>query len=209
MIKAVIFDIDGVLLDSFEANLKFFSVLMKKYGFAEPTREAFRELVHLTMQNAIKSLTKLTSAEELKKIWQAAADKDQHPYPHEMLNVPKNLYEVVEDLSNKYALGIVTSRIRSSIFGMPQLAPLQKYFQAVVSYEDTENHKPHPAPLILCAEKLNLRPEECVYIGDTSTDVIAAKDAGMKIILYAKNSFVDADANTYRFNEIPGLVEKL
>ena len=44
MIKAVFFDIDGVLLDSFEANLKFYSTLMIKFGFKAPTRENFPDI---------------------------------------------------------------------------------------------------------------------------------------------------------------------
>ena len=58
MIKAVIFDIDGVLLDSFEANLKFFQDLMIKFGYLPPTKEEVPPIFHLNMWDAIRSLTK-------------------------------------------------------------------------------------------------------------------------------------------------------
>ena len=69
MIKAVIFDIDGVLLDSFEANLKFFQDLMIKFGYRPPTREEFPPIFHLNMWDAIEALTKSDSEVEIRKIW--------------------------------------------------------------------------------------------------------------------------------------------
>ena len=98
----------------------------------------------------------------------------------------KNAEKVVDILHKKYLLGIVTSRIKETVYESPELAKLQKHFKVAVSYQDTINHKPHPEPLLLAVKKLEVRPEECVYVGDVENDIKAGKDAGMKTILYSK-----------------------
>lgn len=208
MIKAVIFDIDGVLMDSFEANLKFFQDLMMKFGYSPPTREEFPPIFHLNMWDAIKVLTKSDSEEEIKKIWEAGRDR-KVAYPVELLNMPEGTKEAIEILNRNYLLGIVTNRIKGSAFEASQLAKLKDYFKATVSYEDTVKHKPDPDPLFLAAKKLGVQPEEAVYIGDVGNDVKAAKAAGMKAIIYSKDKIPGADAQTSVFKEIPRLISSL
>src|SRR3989338_8072184 len=99
MIKAVIFDIDGVLLDSFEANLKFFQDLMMKFGYSPPTREEFPSIFHLNMWDAIEALTKSDSDVEIKMIWDAGASREI-AYPTELLSMPEDAEETIRILSN-------------------------------------------------------------------------------------------------------------
>ena len=208
MIKAVIFDIDGVLLDSFEANLKFFQDLMIKTGYRPPTREEFSAVFHLNMMDAIKVLTKSNSEEEIKRIWEIGRSREVR-YDVELLVMPEGAEDVVETLSKNYLLGIVTSRIKESVYESPKLAKLAKYFKVVVSYGDTTKHKPHPEPLLLTAQKLKVKPQECVYIGDVENDIKAARAAGMKIIIYSKNQFDQVDGWTSSFVKLPELISSL
>jgi len=205
MIKAIIFDIDGVLLDSFEANLKFFQDLMIKVGYRPPTREEFSAIFHLSMMDAIKALTKSNSEEEIKRIWEMGRRREVG-YDLELLAAPKGAEKVVRTLSKNHLLGIVTSRIKESVYESPKLAKLEKCFKVVVSYQDTINHKPHPDPLLIAARGLEVKPEECIYIGDTENDIKAARAAGMKVIIYSKNSFPQADLYTDSFIKLPELI---
>lgn len=59
MIKAVIFDIDGVLIESFEANFKFYQNLISKAGYEPPTRKKFTLFHHFSMMDSIKTYTKI------------------------------------------------------------------------------------------------------------------------------------------------------
>jgi len=208
MIKAIIFDIDGVLLDSFEANLKFYQDLMVKAGYRPPTREELMAVFHLTMMDAIKVLTGPTSEAEIKRIWKMGGDGEVE-YPIALLNMPDGVEEVIENLSKNYQLGIVTSRIRNSVYPSPRLKNLERYFKVAIAYEDTTKYKPNPEPLILAAKKLGLEPAECVYVGDMEADVIAARAAGMKIIIYSKNKFDQVDAYTQTFIRLPELIASL
>ena len=208
MIKAVVFDIDGVLLNSFEANLKFFQDLMVKVGYRPPTRKEFPPIFHLSMMDAIKTLTKSTSDEEIKRIWETGRSR-KVKYHLELLTMPKRAGEVIETLSKKYSLGIVTSRIKESVYEAPDLAKLQKYFNVAISYQDTINHKPHPEPLLLACQKLNVSPREAVYIGDVENDIVAGKAAGMKVIIFSQNRYKNADANTTQFEKLPEVIKSL
>ena len=207
MIKAVIFDVDGVLIDSFEANLKFYQSLMTKTGYKPPTREEFPTVFHLSLYDSIRALTK-SNSEEVERIWKIAKDRGVE-YPTNLLSMPNGSKEVIDALSKKYLLGIVTSRIRESVFESPELKTLEKYFKVVVSYQDTENHKPHPDPLLLAIKSFGVKPEQSVYIGDAENDIKAGKSAGMKVILYSKSELAGSDAVTSSFKSLPEIIASM
>lgn len=208
MIKAILFDIDGVLLDSFDANHKFLNDLLMKAGYAGLSRETSRKNFHATMMDIIKSVTKSTSEKEIKRIWDMGNTREV-PYPVHLVRMPKDVPGVIHQLSKKYKLGLVTSRVKNGVFEIPKLAALQKYFSLDVAYEDTMNHKPHPEPLLFAAKQLGLLPGECIYVGDLETDVQAAKAAHMKIIICSKDRFDSADGYTKTFTGLPKVIRKL
>ncbi len=208
MIKAVLFDVDGVLLDSFEANLKFNQDLMRHTGHTPPTREKFPEYFHLTLWDIIKGMTGLRSDEEIQKIYDVAKGHDVR-YAVELITMPPRAGEIIEALSRDYKLGIVTSRIRDHVFASPDLEKLKDYFSTTVAFEETEHHKPHPEPLLLAAKKLGVAHVECVYVGDAHTDIEAGKSAGMKVICYNTKQYEGANAYTDSFEKIPELIKTL
>ena len=194
MIKAVIFDVDGVLIDSFEANLRFFISLIRAAGYTPPTRKEYKKMFHLSMEDVIKKVTQLKSKKEIKRIWEMGKYKIN--YPSSLIKIPNTAESIIKELSKKYLLGIVTSRVKGGLFKIKRIDVLEKYFHTVIYFEDTKEHKPHPEPLLLASKKLKIKPSECVYIGDAETDMQAAKAAGMKMIFYTKN-----------FESLPKLIE--
>jgi pyrophosphatase PpaX len=76
-------------------------------------------------------------------------------------------------------LGIVTAKRRSTVDLAFARVPLGHLFETVVGGDETERHKPDPAPLLLAAERLGADPRETAYVGDSPFDVRAAKAAGM------------------------------
>lgn len=208
MIKAVLFDVDGVLLDSFDANLKFYQDLMVVAGYQPPTREEFPALFHLPMWDGIKILTKSPDETEIKRIWEMGRTK-QVPYPLELLRVPADAEATIKTLAQSYRLGIVTSRVQESIYSVPLLAAMRVYFKVAIGYQDTTKHKPDPEPLLLAAARLSTTPPASVYIGDAATDLRAGRAAGMRVIIYAKNPLPGADASTASFTQLPKLIQSL
>jgi len=196
MIKAVIFDVDGVLIDSFEANFIFFQDVIFTAGYTAPTRDEYKKMFHLSMEDVIRKITKSKDEKEIKRIWELGKYKIN--YPSSLIKIPIAAESIVKELSKKYLLGIVTSRVKGGLFKIKGIDVLEKYFQTVIYFEDTKNHKPHPEPLLFAAKKLKIKPSECVYIGDAETDMQAAKAANMKKIYYSNN-----------FDSLPKLIESL
>ena len=203
MIKAVIFDVDGVLLDSFEANFEFFKNLMAEAGYKAPTREEYVPLFHRTFRDIVQILTGLKNEADIKKVCDMVKVVDA-PSPIIAPGVP----ETIKILSEEYPLAVVTSRIKAYAYE-PPLNTLEHYFKVTVAYEDTENHKPDPEPLILASKQLGVPPDECVYIGDVENDMKAARAAGMQFILYSKESVNGAEVRTADFKELPGLIQSI
>lgn len=206
MIKAVLFDIDGVLVDSFDANLQYFTNLLKRAGYKPPTREEYISIFPLTVWDSVKELTKSNSEKEINRIVEMA--KTNVDYPYHLIKISEEVLDAVHKLE-KYKLGIVTSRVKEGFYNNPVLVKLKEHFPLVVTYEDTKKHKPDAEPLLFACEKLNIKPEEAVYIGDQQVDIDAAKGAGMKIILYSKEKFGSPDLYTSTFVEIPELIGTL
>jgi len=207
MVKAVLFDIDGVLLDSLDANVSFFQLLLKTGGYSPPTKEMFMPLNHMTMHGVIETVTH-ASKEEVDRLWEMGRSAAV-AYPYHLLKVPQAVAEVVKQLHKSYVLGIVTSRVREGIYAAPSLAKLEKYFQATIAYQDTKEHKPHPEPLLLACKKLKVAPDEAVYVGDAASDIMAGKAAGMKTIHYAESCLADADLCTSSFKDLPRMIKSL
>lgn len=207
MAKAILFDIDGVLLDSFDVNLKYFQTLMRHFGYKEPTAKEFEQVFFLPHIDAVMKLTGL-NRNEVKEINETGLAAD-FPYDIDLLHTPKDAAEVLRKLKTQYTLGIVTSRTRNDIFNVKDLAAIKECFAVVVTYDDTSKHKPEPEPLLFAAKKLKVKPGECVYIGDAETDKQAAEAAGMKAIIFARTAAGDIKVDTRSFSEIPKLIESL
>jgi pyrophosphatase PpaX len=76
-------------------------------------------------------------------------------------------------------LGVVTAKRRATVELAFARVPLGHLFETIVGGDETERHKPDPAPLLLGAERLGAEPAETAYVGDSPFDVRAAKAAGM------------------------------
>lgn len=207
MIKAVLFDVDGTLLDSFEANLKFYHDLAIKTGYTPPPRERHAQTFHLTMREKVLDMTGLEDEQEIQRIVDIGKS-DAMPYDHSLLRLADGAQEIISALKKQYFLGIVTGRIKANIFEFPDFEKLSHHFSTVVGYEDTELHKPHPDPLLFAAEQLAVAPDACVYIGDVENDMIAAHAAGMKGIHFTSSSIFHGDAQVKALRDICDVITR-
>lgn len=207
MIKGVLFDIDGVLLDSFEAGFHFLGDVLTRMGHPKPTRSRYKTAFHLPLELALRHLAKSELTEELERLHEIV---DSVSYRTELLSEPPHMRETLEILSTQYKLGIVTSRNKQGLTKRYfPFAHTEKYFPVRVNREDVTHHKPHPEPLLLACKRLRLLPSECVYIGDSHTDIEAGKSAGMKTILYGGKKHGDADVHTRTFKNLPNIIKSL
>ncbi|MDO8407899.1 MAG: HAD family hydrolase [bacterium] len=206
MVKAIIFDVDGVLADSIDAVTKFNQDILEAIGYPIPTPAHVRAVFHLPRPEVLRALMGTVSDEEVSRALSVA---DTVPYPQYLMKTGNAVKKVVEELSATYPLGVATSKYRKTTEAYLEHADLRHFFDTVVTFEDTAEHKPHPEPLMCAASKLGFAPHECVYIGDSNSDIAAARACAMKIIGYSDTATAYADSHTDTFTDIPRLIELL
>jgi pyrophosphatase PpaX len=206
-IKAVVFDVDGVLVDSTDSNVALYEILLVKAGYKKPSREEIIACFHMPLWQSLEILTKSTDQREIKRVSDMVYDPDIHT--SDLLKFPANLEKILLELHKYYKLAVVTSRIKLGMEHIFDVRDIEHLFDEVVVFEDYKNPKPHPEPLLLAAKRLNVKPSEAIYIGDSHTDIEAAKSAGMKSIHLAPEKNIDADVGITSFGGIVDAVKQL
>ena len=208
MFKAIIFDVDGVLLDSYEANYVYIRDLGKLLGLKTPNKRLFLQDYYFRPTKEIfNRLNKIQNLLEFEEALMAARGKITSHLSLEKFFEDCN--STLNKLSKKYKLGVATSRSAPGLNRYLKLAKTKKYFKAIVGLEDVKNHKPHPEPLLLACKKLKVKPSQAVYIGDAPSDVIAAHAAGMLAIGYGKRKVKNEDLHVSHFNKLIPAIKKL
>jgi phosphoglycolate phosphatase-like HAD superfamily hydrolase len=85
-------------------------------------------------------------------------------------------------LKGKYPMAVVSARDEKGTMHFLEEFGLVKYFDAIITGQSAEHTKPYPDPILFAAKKLNVRPEECLMIGDTTVDIRAGKSAGAQTV---------------------------
>jgi beta-phosphoglucomutase-like phosphatase (HAD superfamily) len=86
---------------------------------------------------------------------------------------------------------------------------IRHVFDTIITFEDYANPKPHPEPLQVALRKLTLKADQAIYIGDSKTDVEAAKAAGMQSIFLSVDDHVDATARIEKLYELTNVLRLL
>jgi HAD superfamily hydrolase (TIGR01509 family) len=207
MIMAVVFDVDGVLVDSQAANARFFKNLLRAAGYDTPGAAEIQAYFHLSMYDAIARLTKSDDPGEIERIWKLGHDSSL--YPVELLEYPSNLKKILQQLEPNYRLGIATSRIRKGMKELLERGGIQGYFKTIITFDDYKHPKPAPEPLLLAVERLNVPASAAVYVGDSNNDIIAALAAGMMGIHLSETPNPQADIGIRTIAELPDAVQRL
>lgn len=200
-ISVIIFDCDGVMFDSRQANLNFYNHILAHFGLPPLTGED-TEFVHT--HTAVESLNHiLRGSPYLAQAQQFRLKLDYTPFIKDMVMEP-GLKEVLEFLKPRYALAVATNR-STTIGKVLELNGLSHYFDLVVSSLDVKNPKPHPESIYRIAGFFGISPDECLYVGDSLVDYETARSAGVGFISY-KNRELDADYHVDCLMEIAGLL---
>ena len=202
--EAVLFDIDGTLVDSRGANIVFYQRILSQAGYPTPTSETIIPLLHLTMHDMIGALAAGKDESEI-DVLRAFARTVQ--YPPELFRAFPYSREAVISLSQKYRLGLVTNRRRQGVEDYFAFSGLHDYFPVVVGVDDVEHPKPSPEPLWKALEELGVTADRALYVGDTHVDVAAARAAKMKVILYTDVPGADAYFRSYQ--ELERIIERM
>lgn len=181
-VRAVIFDVDGTLVDSLAAYRVVAERAAAPYGvtIADATvREALNTTrpfwdLALPADCADRAATMDALRRESARLWPEVLREHGRLYP--------GVAAVIDTLRRRGAkLGIVTASRRGSLDAL-QRAGLLERFDAVVTGEEVTRRKPDPEGLMMCASMLQVAPHHAAYVGDTPLDVEAARAAGMRAL---------------------------
>ena len=186
--KAIIYDIDGTLLNTVDQNMYTLIRIIKEELGEDRT---FEEVVHFTAYPGLKIIEKLgiRDVEGVYARWVRYVneyDKGAEPY--------EGILELLEGAKELGIRQAIVSSKRRRQYGIDMVTPgYDKYMETAVLCEDTEKHKPDPEPLLVCLSRLGVKPEEAIYVGDANTDMEAARNAGMDFVYAAWGSFFPVD----------------
>jgi beta-phosphoglucomutase family hydrolase len=184
MIEAVIFDLDGVIVESERAHIESEKQVMRKYGIeiGEDELHTFTGTTAKHMFTELKRKYRLDAPlerllEEKDEILFRLLEEDSEP--------TKGVLEVIRKLRMlRVKLAIASSSRRKLLKFLVDKLGVEGFFDVIVSGDDIVFGKPDPEIFLKCAERLGVRVECCVVVEDAELGVLAAKRAGMKCVGY-------------------------
>lgn len=175
--SAIIFDLDGTLLNSIDLIVACYEATYKEFFGKIPPKEEILNQVGLPLKTSLESLDR-NRASEMEDFYRKFQKENHDKY----VSLYPGTIELLQSLKAKdIKVGVVTSKSRVGLDLCLHMFP-RDLVQVWITADDVEHHKPHPEPLLKVAQILGVDPKKCVYIGDTSIDQSAAKAAGMDFI---------------------------
>ncbi len=185
-IEAILFDLDGVLIDSFESWYQAFTAMLRAYGKKGLSRETFKEkcwgpdLRHnLGALQLREDAAEYCVREQIKLVG--------------LIELIRDAKEVLQRTREEHKLkvGLVTNTPQENVNKILEHFQLAHYFDVVLTGDDVQKGKPDAEIVLKACERLRVQPEHAVLVGDTRTDYQAGKAAGCFVIGVGANSAGD------------------
>jgi HAD superfamily hydrolase (TIGR01509 family) len=174
-VEGVLFDWDGTLIDSFQADTSAYLAMFQEIGIAWGLEEL--------EQNYSPNWYHVYRAAGLpRKRWEDADRLWRAHYAKHRPKLISGARRVLARLGRELPLGLVTNGDRDRVIRQLREFRLTQLFTARVCSGDTVRKKPHPEPLRLALRQMELDPSACVYVGDAPQDVEMARRAGVRAI---------------------------
>jgi HAD superfamily hydrolase (TIGR01509 family) len=181
--KAVIYDCDGVMFDSFDANLLFYQRIMESMGrpLLDIADKEHMRVLHTYANREVLAYF-FPEGAELSKALQTASEIDYCdlvPY----MAMEAGFRETLDKLKGRVELAVCTNRSTSMDMVLDSF-DLSGYFSCVMTASRVKNPKPHPEPLLKVLEYYGIEPSEALFVGDSEVDSMAASAAGVPFLSY-------------------------
>ena len=192
-VQAIIFDMDGVIVDSEERHERAFLEVVREIGFSDKLELRFADYIgrsdqvmwvdFIARHKPVQPLAELLARKRQRMV--EIIDREQPVFD--------GLPELIEKLAARYTLGLASGSERPVVEAVLGIKRLGRFFSAVVSDSEVKRGKPAPDIFLRAAELLNVAPRDCCVIEDSKHGVAAGLAAGMKVI---------AITNTYPAEEL-------
>lgn len=209
MLKAIIFDCDGIIADNEPLHLRMFQKVLGEEGISLTPKEYYD--IYLGMSDrgcftaVLSAHEQSTDPSRINKLIRQKARYYQQAIQQELIVLP-GVKDLAQQASERYPLAVASGALRHEIELILEAAGIQKAFKVIVSAEDVSSGKPHPEGFTLALSRLNasspkstspIRPEECLVIEDSIAGIEAAKAARMRCLAvtnsYSREPLQQAD----------------
>ncbi|MDD6154014.1 MAG: HAD-IA family hydrolase [Eubacteriales bacterium] len=176
----LLFDFDGTIADSSEAVIMSWQYTLKKYtgkeGDTDMLLSTYGEQLDTTMARLLPDVPLDEALKTYRDFQESEARREIKLYP--------GVYEALTACRDKgYKLGIVTSRHRVTTMAIADQLKITDIFETIVTADDTNEHKPDPAPVLEALRRLESEPSEARMVGDAVYDLECSHNAGVKFAL--------------------------
>jgi len=209
VLHAVLFDWDGTLLDSYHADSQAYLAMFRAMGVDWGLPELERH--YSPDWYAVYRAAKIPPDrwDQADRAWRSHYEK----HPSKLMAATRR---VLTQLNKRHKLGLVSSGDRDRVSRQLREFRLTRVFRTRVLGGDTEEKKPHPAPLLKALREMKADARDCVYVGDTPEDVEMARAAGVRAIAVLgpfptekRLRAVKPEILLNELQELPALLQKL
>jgi HAD superfamily hydrolase (TIGR01509 family) len=180
--KAVIFDMDGVIVDSEPRHERAFLEVVREIGYAERNTLRFADYIGRSDQELWKAF--IAAHRPTHGLAELLASKRKHTL--EILRRERPIFaglaELVAKVAARYSLAVASGSERAIVEAVLELGALEPYFPVVVTSSDVRQGKPAPDIFLRAAELMGVRGADCWVIEDSKPGVAAGLAAGMRVI---------------------------
>lgn len=178
-IKAVLFDLDGVLIDSIGAWHRTYNDIIRHFHADAISKKEFRNIFGNTIEANVKKIIDIP-AKDANKLAIKYFKKNMS-----YVGIFSQTRVVLEELlSNKLKVALITNTPKEILAHVLKHHKLKKYFKAIITIDDVKKGKPAPDMVLKACRLLKVKPEESILVGDTKNDMLAGKRAGCVTVGY-------------------------
>lgn len=194
-IRAVLFDFDGTLLDSFSVHYAAYEAMFARFEISI-SREAFLRSYSPNWYKTYEAFGLGREHWEMaNSIWLEEADKHRP-------DLFPGVREVLETLNPEFKLGIVTSGSRIRVARDIRRIGIESFFETLITGDDISEPKPSPESLERALTELSLPPEQALYIGDAHADFEMARAAQVRFI-GVRSEFANLESEHPEYEILP------
>jgi phosphoglycolate phosphatase-like HAD superfamily hydrolase len=181
-IKALCFDVDGTLSDTDDYYAQKLTKFFPRFLFRDPEHTARRLVMWIESPgNALLGFAdRIGIDDEMVAVIDWINRHRKSPLKKYLI-VP-GVEEMLKLMEGRYPMSVVSARDEKSTMRFLTQFDLCKYFDAIITGLSAPHTKPYPDPIFLAAERMGVRPEECLMIGDTTVDMRAGNSAGAQTV---------------------------
>ena len=181
-IKALCFDVDGTLSDTDDLYIHKAARFFPKILFKDPEHAARRFVMWVEAPgNALLGLTDTIGLDDEIAALIDWMSRHQKRSSRSFWLIP-GVDEMLEQLKGHFPMAVVSARDENSTMRFLEQFSLMKFFDTIITGQSAMHTKPYPDPILLAAQRMGVKPGECLMIGDTTVDMRAGKSAGAQTV---------------------------